>query len=82
MLDRKNVKTHVNEFYKFKDEIAIIGTFIGDNDATIFLMGSIPKTFVGIIIVQTWNINTLIDTTNSNDVGIGLCGVSLHATFT
>jgi hypothetical protein len=45
-------------------------------------MGSIPKSFVGIIIFQTWNINTLIDTTNSNDVGIGLCGVSLHDAFT
>jgi hypothetical protein len=41
-----------------------------------------PKSFIGIIIVQTWNINTLIDTINSNDVGIGLCGVSLHVTFT
>jgi hypothetical protein len=62
LLDRKNVKTHVNEFYKFMDELAIIGAFIGDNDALTNLMGSMPKSFVGIIIAQAWNINTLIDT--------------------
>jgi hypothetical protein len=42
------------------DELAIIGAFIGDNDAIANLMGSMPKYFVSIIIVQTCNISTLI----------------------
>jgi len=42
------------------DELAI--TNINDNDAVTNLLGSMPKFYASIMMVQTWNIGTLTDT--------------------
>ncbi len=49
------------KFYNLMDVLAIPDISISDNETTINLLGSMPKSYANIVMVQTRNIGKLVD---------------------
>jgi hypothetical protein len=43
------------------DVLVIVNTFISDNETTINLLGSVPKSYVSVVMVQIRNIGKLVN---------------------